>query len=107
VLIPPIFALVDCNNFRLAMELLGVSCLDMEQCPAPKQSLTWSRAFTTQVRLRESGGWLQWARGVNLLKEGGPTPIRIRTRDKWSRSRNSLNVRRGVFFTNLRVVLYG
>ena len=25
---------------------------------------------TTQARLRESGGCLQWARDVNLLKEG-------------------------------------
>ena len=32
-------------GLRLAMELRGVSCLDLEQCPAPKQSLTCSRAF--------------------------------------------------------------
>ena len=37
-------------GLRLVMELRGVSCLDLEQCPAPKQSLTCSRAFGKQVR---------------------------------------------------------
>jgi DNA polymerase V len=32
-------------GLRLVMELRGVSCLDLEQCPAPKQGLTCSRAF--------------------------------------------------------------
>ncbi len=32
-------------GLRLVMELRGVSCMDLEQCPAPKQSLTCSRAF--------------------------------------------------------------
>ncbi len=32
-------------GLRLVMELRGVSCLELEQCPAPKQSLTYSRAF--------------------------------------------------------------
>ncbi len=32
-------------GLRLVTELRGVSCLDLEQCPAPKQSLTCSRAF--------------------------------------------------------------
>jgi DNA polymerase V len=32
-------------GLRLVMELRGVSCLDLDQCPAPKQSLTCSRAF--------------------------------------------------------------
>jgi DNA polymerase V len=32
-------------GLRLLMELRGVSCLELEQCPAPKQSLTCSRAF--------------------------------------------------------------
>ena len=32
-------------GLRLVMELRGVSCLELEQCPAPKQSLTCSRAF--------------------------------------------------------------
>jgi DNA polymerase V len=32
-------------GLRLVMELRGVSCLDLEQCPPPKQSLTCSRAF--------------------------------------------------------------
>ena len=32
-------------GLRLVMELRGVSCLDLEQCPAPKQSLACSRAF--------------------------------------------------------------
>ncbi len=27
------------------MELRGISCLDLEECPAPRQSLTCSRAF--------------------------------------------------------------
>ena len=37
-------------SLRLVMELRGVSCLDLEQCPAPKQSLTCSRAFGTPIR---------------------------------------------------------
>ncbi|TSA01072.1 MAG: Y-family DNA polymerase [Nitrospiraceae bacterium] len=32
-------------GLRLVMELRGISCLDLEQCPSPKQSLTCSRAF--------------------------------------------------------------
>lgn len=36
-------------GLRLVMELRGVSCLELEQCPAPKQSLTCSRAFGTSV----------------------------------------------------------
>lgn len=32
-------------GLRLVMELRGVSCLDLDQCLAPKQSLTCSRAF--------------------------------------------------------------
>ena len=36
-------------GLRLVMELRGVSCLDLEQCPAPKQSLTCSRAFGTLI----------------------------------------------------------
>jgi DNA polymerase V len=32
-------------GLRLVMELRGISCLDLEECPAPKQSLTCSRAF--------------------------------------------------------------
>jgi DNA polymerase V len=32
-------------GLRLVMELRGVSCLDLDQCPAPRQSLTCSRAF--------------------------------------------------------------
>ena len=32
-------------GLRLVLELRGISCLDLEQCPAPKQSLTCSRAF--------------------------------------------------------------
>lgn len=32
-------------GLRLVMELRGVSCLDLEGCPAPKQSVTCSRAF--------------------------------------------------------------
>ena len=32
-------------GLRLVMELRGVSCLDLEQCPPPKQALTCSRAF--------------------------------------------------------------
>ena len=32
-------------GLRLVMELRGVSCLDLEQCPASKQGLTCSRAF--------------------------------------------------------------
>ena len=36
-------------GLRLVMELRGVSCLELEQCPAPKQSLTCSRAFGTSI----------------------------------------------------------
>ena len=36
-------------GLRLVMELRGVSCLDLEQCPSPKQSLTCSRAFGTSI----------------------------------------------------------
>ena len=36
-------------GLRLVMELRGISCLDLEQCPAPKQSLTCSRAFGTLI----------------------------------------------------------
>jgi len=38
---------------RLVMELRGVSCMDLEQCPAPKQSLTCSRAFGTLINTVE------------------------------------------------------
>lgn len=38
---------------------------------------------TTQARPREIGRRVQWDRDVNLLKRG-LTPIRTRTRDKWS-----------------------
>ena len=37
-------------GLRLVMELRGVSCLDLEQCPSPKQSLTCSRAFGTLIQ---------------------------------------------------------
>ena len=36
-------------GLRLVMELRGVSCLDVDQCPAPKQSLTCSRAFGKHI----------------------------------------------------------
>jgi len=36
-------------GLRLVMELRGVSCLDLDQCPAPKQSLTCSRTFGTHI----------------------------------------------------------
>ena len=36
-------------GLRLVMELRGVSCLDLEESPAPKQSLTCSRAFGTLI----------------------------------------------------------
>ena len=36
-------------GLRLVLELRGVSCLDLDQCPAPKQSLTCSRAFGTLI----------------------------------------------------------
>lgn len=32
-------------GLRLVMELRGISCMDLEQCATPKQSLTCSRAF--------------------------------------------------------------
>ena len=40
-------------GLRLVMELRGVSCLDLEQCPAPKQGLTCSRAFGTLIHTLE------------------------------------------------------
>jgi DNA polymerase V len=36
-------------GLRLVMELRGVSCLELEQCPAPKQGITCSRAFGQSV----------------------------------------------------------
>ena len=36
-------------GLRLVMELRGMSCLDLEQCPVPKQGITCSRAFGTMV----------------------------------------------------------
>lgn len=43
---------------RLVMELRGVSCLDLEQCPPPKQGLTCSRSFgkpiTTLAEIEEA-----------------------------------------------------
>jgi DNA polymerase V len=36
-------------RLRRVMELRGVSCLDLEQCPPTKQSLTCSRAFGTCI----------------------------------------------------------
>jgi DNA polymerase V len=36
-------------GLRLVMELRGISCLGLEQCPAPKQSITCSRAFGTLI----------------------------------------------------------
>ena len=36
-------------GLRLVTELRGVSCLDLEQCPASKQSLTCSGAFGTLI----------------------------------------------------------
>lgn len=36
-------------GLRLVMELRGVSCLELEQCPSPKQSITCSRAFGKSV----------------------------------------------------------
>jgi DNA polymerase V len=40
-------------GLRLVMELRGISCLDLEQCPSPKQSLTCSRAFGTLISTLE------------------------------------------------------
>lgn len=36
-------------GLRLVLELRGVSCLELEHCPPPKQSLTCSRAFGTAI----------------------------------------------------------
>lgn len=36
-------------GLRLIMELRGVSCLKLDQCPAPKQGITCSRAFGKSV----------------------------------------------------------
>lgn len=45
-------------GLRLIMELRGVSCLELDQCPTPKQSITCSRAFgksvTTLVEMKEA-----------------------------------------------------
>jgi DNA polymerase V len=43
-------------GLRLVTELRGVSCLDLEQCPASKQSLTCSRAFGTLHSCRNGRG---------------------------------------------------
>ena len=46
---------------------------------------------TTQACSRETGKRVRWARDVGLLKKrGGLMPIRIRIRDTWLPSRNSL-----------------
>lgn len=36
-------------GLRLVMELRGVPCLELDQCPAPKQGITCSRAFGKSV----------------------------------------------------------
>ncbi len=36
-------------GLRLVMELRGTSCLELDQCPAPKQGITCSRAFGKSV----------------------------------------------------------
>ena len=36
-------------GLRLVMELRGVSCLELDQCPTPKQGITCSRAFGKSV----------------------------------------------------------
>ena len=36
-------------GLRLVMELRGMSCLELDQCPAPKQGITCSRAFGQSV----------------------------------------------------------
>lgn len=36
-------------GLRLVMELRGVSCLDLDQCPPPKQGITCSRAFSRML----------------------------------------------------------
>lgn len=36
-------------GLRLVMELRGVSCLELEQCPSPKQGITCSRAFSRLI----------------------------------------------------------
>jgi DNA polymerase V len=36
-------------GLRLVKELRGISCLDLDTCPPPKQSLTFSRSFGTLV----------------------------------------------------------
>lgn len=45
-------------GLRLVMELRGVSCLNLEQCPPPKQGLTCSRSFgkpiTTLTEIEEA-----------------------------------------------------
>ena len=61
-------------GLRLVMELRGVSCLDLEQCPAPKQSLTCSRAFGKLINTfaeMEEAVSVYTSRVAEKLRRGG------------------------------------
>jgi len=61
-------------GLRLVMELRGVSCLDLEQYPAPKQSLTCSRAFGTLINTfaeMEEAVSVYTSRVAEKLRRGG------------------------------------
>ena len=61
-------------GLRLLMELRGVSCLDLEECPSPKQSLTCSRSFgtlvTTVAEIEEAVS-AYTSRAAEKLRRGG------------------------------------
>jgi DNA polymerase V len=40
-------------GLRLVMELRGIACLELEQCPVPKQGITCSRAFSRMLSSRD------------------------------------------------------
>jgi DNA polymerase V len=59
---------------RLVLELRGVSCLPLEECPAPKQGITVSRSFghpvTTLAEMRQAVATYT-ARAAEKLREEG------------------------------------
>jgi DNA polymerase V len=59
---------------RLDSELRGRSCLELEECPSPKQGITCSRAFgrsvSTLVEMEEAVSWYV-SRAAEKLREEG------------------------------------
>ena len=79
-------------GLRLVMELRGVSCLDLEQCPAPKQGLTCSRAFGTLISTLAE---MEEAVSVLYLAGGGEAETRTTGRDGVDRVSHHERIQRG------------